>query len=174
MFLSRRRLVLIGTVTVIAGAIVLLPLILTITLPDLSAVEISITKIELKELLTENNNTAVLDIIFNIRNPTEKSLTTSKIDYELFVDGNSLGKYEKSYMDIPVNGRPQLLSDVDTNNRGTNISSVIEVPIVNNDQFIIDLRNNNQSLHNIDWEVDGNAIIESGFSSSPKIFNSTW
>jgi hypothetical protein len=46
MFLSRRRLVLIGTSAIVVGIIILLPLILTITLPDLNKVNITIQKIE--------------------------------------------------------------------------------------------------------------------------------
>lgn len=167
MFLSRRRLVLIGTVIVIVGVIVLLPLILTITLPDLGAVSIIIKKIELKEI-SDDNNTATLNVVFNIKNPTSQALTTSKIDYELVANGESLGEYSKSFIDIPVNGRPQLLSNTDTN-----ISSIIETPITDQ-AFRMNLIQNNQTMQNIDWSANGNAIIESGFSSAPKTFNATW
>jgi len=166
LFLSRRRLVLIGTVTVIVGVIVLLPLILTITLPDLSAVDIIVKKIELEDI--SEDNIATLKVIFNIKNPTNQALTTSKIDYELNANGESIGEYTKSYVDIPLNGRPQLLS-----NTNTNISSVIETPALD-EKIGLDLRNNNQSLQDIKWTINGNAIIESGFSSAPKIFNATW
>ena len=166
MFLSRRRLVLIGTVTVIIGVIVLLPLILTITLPDLSAVDIIVKNIELEDI--SEDNIATLKVVFNIKNPTNQALTTSKIDYELNANGESIGEYTKSYIDIPLNGRPQLLSNTDTN-----ISAVIETPVLD-EKIRLDLRNNNQSLQNIKWTINGNAIIESGFSSAPKIFNATW
>ncbi len=166
MFLSRRRLVLIGTVTVIVGVIVLLPLILTITLPDLSTVDITVKNIELEGI--SEDNIATLKVLFNIMNPTSQALTTSKIDYELNANGESIGEYTKSYVDIPLNGRPQLLSHTDKN-----ISSVIKTPVLN-EKMRSDLRNNNQSLQNIEWTINGNAIIESGFSSAPKIFNATW
>lgn len=167
MFLSRRRIVLIGTATAIVGIIVLLPLILTITLPDLGAISIIIKNIELKGV-SDDNNTATLNVVFNIKNPTSQALTTSKIDYELIANGKSLGEYSKEYIDIPVNGRPQLLSNTDTN-----ISSVIETPI-SDQTFRTELLQNNQSMQDIDWTINGNAIIESGFSSAPKIFNTTW
>jgi hypothetical protein len=166
LFLSRRRLVLIGTVTVIVGVIVLLPLILTITLPDLSAVNITVKNIELEDI--SEDNIATLKVVFNIKNPTSQALTTSKIDYQLDANGELIGNFTKSYIDIPLNGRPQLLSNTDTN-----ISSVIETPALD-EKIMSDIRNNNQSLQNIEWTVDGNAIIESGFSSAPKIFNATW
>jgi len=166
LFLSRRRLVLIGTVTVIVGVIVLLPLILTITLPDLSAVNITVKNIELEDL--SKDNIATLKVVFNIKNPTSQALTTSKIDYQLDANGELIGNFTKSYIDIPLNGRPQLLSNTDTN-----ISSEIETPALD-EKIMSDIRNNNQSLQNIEWTIDGNAIIESGFSSAPKIFNATW
>lgn len=167
MFLSRRRLVLIGTVIAIVGVIVLLPLILTITLPDLGAVSIIVKNIELKGI-SDDNNTATLNVVFNIMNPTSQALTTSKIDYELIANGKSLGEYSKSYIDIPVNGRPQLLSHTDTN-----ITSTIETPL--GDQTLrMNLIKNNQTMQDLDWAVNGNAIIESGFSSAPKNFNATW
>ncbi len=166
MFLSRRRLVLIGTATVIIGVIVLLPLILTITLPDLSAVDIIVKNIELEDI--SEDNIATLKVVFNIKNPTGQALTTSKIDYELNANGESIGEYTKSYIDIPLNGRPQLLSNTDSN-----ISAVIKTPVLD-EKIRSDFRNNNQSLQNIEWKINGNAIIESGFSSAPKIFNATW
>lgn len=166
MFLSRRRLVLIGTVTVIVGVIVLLPLILTITLPDLSGVNITVKNIELEDI--SEDNIATLKVVFNIKNPTSQALTTSKIDYQLDANGELVGNFTKSYIDIPLNGRPQLLSNTDTN-----ISSEIETPALD-EKIMSDIRNNNQSLQNIEWTIDGNAIIESGFSSAPKIFNATW
>jgi len=166
LFLSRRRLVLIGTVTVIVGVIVLLPLILTITLPDLSAVNITVKNIELEDI--SEDNIATLKVVFNIKNPTSQALTTSKIDYQLDANGELVGNFTKSYIDIPLNGRPQLLSNTDTN-----ISSEIETPALD-EKIMSDIRNNNQSLQNIEWTIDGNAIIESGFSSAPKIFNATW
>jgi len=166
LFLSRRRLVLIGTVTAIVGVIVLLPLILTITLPDLSAVNITVKNIELEDI--SEDNIATLKVVFNIKNPTSQALTTSKIDYQLDANGELIGNFTKSYIDIPLNGRPQLLSNTDTN-----ISSEIETPALD-EKIMSDIRNNNQSLQNIEWTIDGNAIIESGFSSAPKIFNATW
>ncbi len=166
MFLSKRRLVLIGTVAAIAVVIVLLPIILTITLPDLSSVDIGINKIEVKEP-SNKNNSAIIQLSFIIKNPTSQALTTSKIDYKLFANGNSLGDHTISYADIPVNGRPQILS-----HGNSSIPDSINVPI-SNEKFANDLKNNSQKVKNINWRVEGTAIIESGFSSAPKAFNAS-
>ncbi len=167
MFLSRRRMILIGITAIVIGTIILLPLILTVTLPDLSKLSITIEKIEF-EGIEEKNNMVILNVFLNVTNPTSQALTTSKIDYSLFVNGDSLGDYTNSYADIPLNGRPQFLA-----NRDSILQHEINVPIVD-EKLVTNLNNNNETLQNIDWEVQGSAIIESGFSSTIKNFNSSW
>ena len=54
MFLSRRRIILIGAITAVAITIILLPLILTITLPNLNSLTIDISKVE---AINDTNNT---------------------------------------------------------------------------------------------------------------------
>ena len=167
MFLSRRRLVLIGISAIVGGIIVLLPLILTITLPDLSKVSISIQKIDYQGII-DKNNTAILNVFFNIHNPTSQALTTSKIDFKLFANGISLGNHTIQYIDIPLNGRPQILA-----NRDSVVHEVINAPI--SDKNLVNvLKKNNETMQKIDWKAEGSAIIESGFSSSPKDFTSSW
>ena len=110
MFLSRRRIILIGVITAIAATIVLLPLILTITLPsDLNQLTISVSKVEAVNPDVANDTQRVqLNVYFNVYNPTRNVLTTSRLDYQLFADGKPLGQGILSYEDIPLNGRPQL------------------------------------------------------------------
>jgi hypothetical protein len=134
---------------------------------DLSKLSITIDKIEF-EGIEEKNNTAILNVSLNVTNPTSQALTTSKIDYRIFANGESLGDYTNSYADIPINGRPQFLA-----NRDSILQHEINVPLVEQ-RFVTDLNNNNKTLQNIDWEVQGSAIIESGFSSSIKNFTASW
>ena len=167
MFLSRRRLILVGTSAIVIGIIVLLPLILTITLPDLSKVNITLQKIEYNGII-EKNNTALLNVFFDITNPTSQALTTSQINFKLFANEKSLGDYVIQYVDIPLNGRPQILSNGDSI-----IHQVINAPI-SDKKIITELKNNNSTMKNIHWKAVGSAIIESGFSSAPKSFTSSW
>lgn len=167
MFLSSRRLILIGIIAIVVGIIVLLPLILTVTLPDLSKVNISIEKIDYQGNI-EKNNTALLNVFFNIYNPTSQALTTSKIDFDLFANGLSLGNHTIQYIDVPVNGRPQLLS-----NTNSVIHEVINAQVPNKSLFV-DLKNNNKTMQKINWKVEGTAIIESALSEAPKQFTSSW
>jgi hypothetical protein len=167
MFLSRRRLVLVGISAILIGIIVLLPLILTLTLPDLSKVNITLQKIEYNGII-EKNNSAMLNIFFDITNPTNQALTTSQIDFNLFANGKSLGDHVISYADIPLNGRPQIYSKGDSI-----IHQVINAQIPDKN-LITDLKKSNGTIKNIQWKAEGSAIIESGFSSAPKNFTSSW
>ena len=118
--------------------------------------------------MEEKNNTPILNVSLNVTNHTSQALTTSKIDYRIFANGESLGDYTNSYADIPINGRPQFLA-----NRDSILQHEINVPLVEQ-RFVTDLNNNNKTLQNIDWEVQGSAIIESGFSSTIKNFTASW
>src|SRR6185437_11253958 len=113
MFLSRRRLILFGISGIVIIVIVLLPLILTVTLPNLSGIKITLQKIEYNGVI-EKNNTAMLNVFFDITNPTSQALTTSQIDFKLYANGKSLGDHVIQYADIPLNGRPQIFANGDS------------------------------------------------------------
>jgi hypothetical protein len=169
MFLSRRRIILIGVITAIAATIVLLPLILTITLPsDLNQLTISVSKVEAVNPDVANDTQRVqLNVYFNVYNPTRNVLTTSRLDYQLFADGKPLGQGILSYEDIPLNGRPQLYY-----HSNTTLKSLFE-PTYSNDNILLlnKMLSNPDIVKQIKWRVEGEAQIESGFSSTPKQFN---
>jgi predicted extracellular nuclease len=154
----------------IALAIILLPLILTITLPpNLNSVTISLSKVEVINNITNNttNEIVPLNVFFDVHNPTDKTLTTSRIDYELFANGNSLGQGTLSYEDIPVNGRPQLLS-----NSTTMLQSVFQLTNSSSNMVIFNkLVQGPDVSKKMKWRANGTAQIESGFSSSTKQFS---
>ena len=159
MFLSRRRIVLIAVIAAVAITIVLLPLILTITLPaNLNTVSVALAKVE---VVNVTNGLINLNVFFSIHNPTEKTLTTSGIDYQLFANNTLLGQGSVSYADVPVNGRPQLLS-----NTTTTIQSQFQVVNSHPNSQIFKVVQNTAALEHIKWKVEGVAELESGFSSS--------
>jgi LEA14-like dessication related protein len=164
MFLSRRRIVLILVIAAVAGAIILLPLILTATLPaDLNTLAIRLSKVE---VVNSTNEDISLNVIFSIHNPTQKSLTTSKIEYQLYANNKSLGQGMLSFEDIPVNGRPQLLS-----NSTTQLKSQFEISRSAANEDIFKLIQKPLMARNIHWAIQGTALIESGLSSSPLQFS---
>jgi|GraSoiStandDraft_46_1057282.scaffolds.fasta_scaffold16539_3 hypothetical protein len=169
MFLSRRRIILIGVITAIAATIVLLPLILTITLPsDLNQLTISVSKVEAVNPDVANDTQRVqLNVYFNVYNPTRNVLTTSRLDYQLFADGKPLGQGILSYEDIPLNGRPQLYY-----HSNTTLKSLFEPTYSNANILLLNkMLSNPDIVKQIKWRVEGEAQIESGFSSTPKQFN---
>jgi hypothetical protein len=164
MFLTRRRAVLIGVAAAIAAAIILTPLILTLTLPpDINAVTIDLDKVEISPE-EETANLLTLNVFFKVANPTDKTLTTSKIEYTLFANGESLGTGLIDYVDIPVHGRPQLLSGGEP----ATIMSKFEIP--RNDPSLTQINIGNLSSSDINWEAEGIADIESGFVTTPLAF----
>ncbi len=166
MFLSRRRIILIIAIAAILSAIVLLPLILaTFSAPDINSITIELSKIEVKNI-TNDNKSIPLDLFFNIHNPTDKAVTTSKIEYNLIADGKPLGQGVLSYEDIPLNGRPQLLPGLTTT-----LQSTFELNQSNLNSDIFRVIKNAETTKQIKWKVEGVAQIESAFSFSPKQFS---
>jgi LEA14-like dessication related protein len=165
MFLSRRRIILVGAIAAITIAIILLPLILaTVSAPDINSITIELSKVEVGDIA--NDNIIPLNIFFNIHNPTDKAMTTSKIDYNLIADGESLGQGVLSYEDIPLNGRPQLSPGLTTT-----LKSTFELNQSNINSDIFRVIKNAQATEQIKWKVEGVAQIESAFSFSPKQFS---
>ena len=165
MFLSRRRIILVGAIAAITIAIILLPLILaTVSAPDINSITIELSKVEVGDIT--NDNTIPLNVFFNIHNPTDKAMTTSKIDYNLIADDQSLGQGVLSYEDIPLNGRPQLSPGLTTT-----LKSTFELNQSDTNSDIFRVIKNAQATGQIKWKVEGVAQIESAFSFSPKQFS---
>ena len=165
MFLSRRRIILVGAIAAIAIAIILLPAILaTVSAPDINSITIELSKVEVADIT--NDKTIPLNLFFNIHNPTDKAMTTSKIDYNLIADGESLGQGVLSYEDIPLNGRPQLSPGLTTT-----LKSTFELNQSDTNSDIFRVIKNAQATEQIKWKVEGVAQIESAFSFSPKQFS---
>jgi hypothetical protein len=105
-----------------------------------------------------------LQVTFTLVNNNEVALTTSKIEYELFADGTTVGTDILSYEDIPVNGRPALFSGS---------------PVPLRDFFVLKYSDDEAALFNtiltnstqLNWRVTGSAIIESGTIFVPKEFS---
>jgi len=72
--------------------------------PKLQQVEIDMGTVK---LVSENSleGKAKLDVGFVIKNPSDKTFTVSRIDYELFANGVSVGKGQYSTEDVAMPGR---------------------------------------------------------------------
>lgn len=128
------------------------------------SVRINIQGINVKSV-DFNNNTMTLTINFGITNNTDKIITLSKIDYEVIVDGVTLGKNFLSYEDISLVGRPPVFS-----RQTTTVSS----------DFTFNYSSNIDSSWNklirgdvdsIEWNIKGTADIETAWSIVPIQFD---
>ena len=164
MIIGPRRIALIGAIAAVVLTIVFYPL-LVATPFDLSDITIELTRVVLAQG-GEGEQSLDMRVSLNITNTSDFTLTTSKIEYELFADGVSVGSDTLSYEDVPVNGRPALFSN--------------QPPITLTDPFTLQYSDDRAELFNkilnnsgdIRWSITGTASIESGTSFQEKTFSS--
>ena len=70
----------------------------------LEQVEIRLAGVELIDV-NDLTNQAKFDVIFNIKNPSEKTFTVAVIGYQIYGDGKELGSGQYSVVDIALPGR---------------------------------------------------------------------
>lgn len=161
MILGPRRLALIAAIAAVALAIIFYPLIVFDPI-DVEKVTIDLTRVVLDEE-TSSDQELNLRLTLLLTNNNTMTLTTSKIDYELFADGQPVGAETLSYEDVPVNGRPALFPDS-------------RVPLT--DTFVLEYKDDNADIYSkvqdnstqIDWSMRGTAVIESGTTQVTKDF----
>ena len=161
MIIGPRRIALIAAIVAVAATIILLPLIFARTAPNLEEVQVSVSRVTIAQADEQNTQ---LNVVFTLHNPTAQTATTSKIEYELFADGVSLGTDTISYEDIPPNGRPPLFQ-----NGTINIT----------DPFSLDYSDSIAGIYSkvqdspsdVRWRVDGTARIESTLTFVDKQFS---
>ncbi len=168
MFLSKRRIVLFGVIGVLVITIIFLPRIqYFINAPDVNAIDFKLSSVDITNPSNNTNNIELL-LRFDVSNPSEKTATTSKVEYDLFGDNEFLGHGVLSYEDIPLNGRPQFSPGQTT----TLKSPIVLQPSDTNIDIIEKLINNqSDSINDIRWNVNGSSQIESAFVIVQKDFN---
>lgn len=168
MFLSKRKIVLFGVIGALAITIILLPRIqYFVNAPDVDVIDFNLAAVDISNL-SNNTNNIELSLLFDVYNPSDKSATTSKVEYDLFGDDELLGHGVLSYEDIPLNGRPQLTPGQTT----TLKSSIILQPSDTNMDIIENLINNpSDSINSTRWNVNGSSQIESAFVIIQKDFS---
>jgi hypothetical protein len=162
LILGPRRIALIGAIAAVALTIIFYPLIV-FTPFDPERVFINLSRVELTSG-SEGEQSLNLRVAFNINNMNDITLTTSRIEYELFADGASIGTDTLSYEDVPLNGRPPLFPSR---------------PITVTDTFRLDYSDQRAELFDrvlnssdqINWRVSGTATVESGTTLLQKTFS---
>jgi len=128
---------------------------------DLEQIEIKLTSVELKDINTIDNQ-AKFDVTFLVKNPSDKSLTVSVIDYQLFGDGELLGSGIYSTADIALPGRAIFYSGA-------------EIPLKN--MFLLNKSEQNSELFEkainekiTNFNAEGKIITQTSWSESEKDF----
>lgn len=164
MFIGPRRAVLIGAIAAVALTIILIPLIFNITAPKFDLIEVRLSNVTISSV--EDGRMKLLPV-FTIANPTDQTITTSKIEYELFADGTSLGTKVLSFEDVPLNGRPAIFSQ-----GSVNIKQHLGDPFVVDESAHPDvfakIRDNSAGVK---WKATGTASIDSTLVQNERPFS---
>jgi hypothetical protein len=156
-----RRAILIGAIVAVAATIILVPVIFTINAPNFDRIEVRLSNVTIVDSTAQSMD---IKTIFTISNPTDVTVTTSKVDYELFADGISIGAYTLSYEDVPLNGRPAIFSQ-----QSVPISHSFTLKY---DDKISDIFNKiKDNPGAIKWRASGTAQIESTLTIASRDFN---
>ena len=164
MYLNKGRLIILACFAGLGAMMLFFYLYANSFQDDLGKVTISVDSIK---VLDENklNKRAHLDVRFNFQNPTSITLTVSTINYELFVNGKSLGQGHLSTEDIPEAGRPILFAK-----DNATIPNTFE--LVSTDGIAKEYSDitNNQPVK---YEIKGQATIQSFLTAISKDFDTT-
>ncbi len=167
MIIGPRRAILIGAIAAIALAIILIPLIFSFTAPDFTQVRVSLSAIS---VASADDDMIQLRPVITIENPTDQTMTTSRIEYELFADGTPLGLHTVSFEDIPLNGRPAIFA-----------GESVAIPPLTGQLYEVEFDEEATDLYakiraspgSVQWRAEGNVVLESTLVQQPISFDST-
>ncbi len=154
MIIGPRRAILIGAIAAVALTIILLPLIFTIGQPDLNLVQVRLADVVVSDADEQEMG---MRVVFTIENPTDQTVTTSRIDYELLANGMSVTTRTISFEDIPLNGRPAIFG-----------GQSVDIP----ENFVLAFEDDNAEVYNmilenpdgITWSATGTSQVESSLT----------
>jgi LEA14-like dessication related protein len=147
----------------VAGAIIALPYISSLTATGLDRVTIELSNVEFVPA-SDDQKASQIDIVFHLTNPTDKTVSTSKIEYNLTADNMQLGDSILSFEDIPPNGRPTILPQ-----QSIDLTSSFQITPSQSTQAIFNRIANSPS--DINWKVQGEARVESAITLHDKQFS---
>lgn len=167
MIIGPRRAILIGAIVAIAIAIIMIPLIFSFTAPNFNEVDVSLTEVT---VTSAEDDLIQLRPVITISNPTDQTITTSRIEYELFADGTPLGLHTVSFEDIPLNGRPAIFG-----------GESVAIPPLTGQLYELEYDDNIAELYakirdnpeSVQWRASGNVVLESTLVQQPIEFDST-
>ena len=128
---------------------------------ELDQIEIQLTNVELLDVNTVNNQ-AKFEITFLVKNPSDKTLTVSQIDFQLYGDGKLLGSGLYSTADIALPGRALFYSGAEIPLKNTFVLTKSEV----DSETYEDATNERITS----FSAEGNIITQTSWSEADKDF----
>ncbi|MGY5143508.1 MAG: hypothetical protein ACW9XH_03410 [Candidatus Nitrosopumilus sp. bin_32a] len=132
---------------------------------DLDLIEIELTSVKLLEVNTVNNQ-AKFEVTFLVKNPSDKTLTVSLIDYQLYGDGKLLGSGLYSTVDIALPGRALFHSGAEIPLKNIFVLSKSEV----NSEIYEDVINERITS----FAAEGNITTQTSWSEADKDFKTSY
>jgi len=131
---------------------------------QLEQVEIRLSSVEVKDV-NSIENSAKLEIVFLVKNPSEKTFTVPVIGYQLYADDQLLGSGQYSTEDIAMPGRAVFYPDSEIPLKNTFVLIKSEL---NSEtyQAVLDGRINSFSAEGIITTETSWSLIEKEFKSS--------
>ncbi|MCV0430839.1 MAG: hypothetical protein K5781_04580 [Nitrosopumilus sp.] len=128
---------------------------------ELDQIEIELTNVELTDVNNVNDQ-AKFEVTFLVKNPSDKTLTVSQIDFQLYADNKLLGSGLYSTADIALPGRALFYSGAEIPLKNTFILSKSEI----NSEIYEDAINERFSS----FSAEGTIITQTSWSESEKDF----
>lgn len=128
---------------------------------ELALIEIELTNVELLDVNTVDNQ-AKFEVTFLVTNPSDKTLTVSQIDFQLYGDGKLLGSGLYSTADIALPGRALFISGAEIPLKNTFVLSKSEV----DSEIYEDVTNERITS----FSAEGNIITQTSWSEAEKDF----
>lgn len=128
---------------------------------ELALIEIELTNVELLDVNTVDNQ-AKFEVTFLVTNPSDKTLTVSQIDFQLYGDEKLLGSGLYSTADIALPGRALFYSGAEIPLKNIFVFSKSEI----NSEIYEDAINERI----INFSAEGNIITQTTWSETDKNF----
>ncbi|MGH9933726.1 MAG: hypothetical protein ACRD3Z_01275 [Nitrososphaerales archaeon] len=168
MILSRGKIVVIAIfVAIVAGLAGLIAFTNQETKEVEGKIGVVLENVKMKSV-DEQTKVMTLQVDFAITNNHDRTLTISKIDYELFANEKSVGKGFLSYESAPLVGRPPLFPDT-----STTLPSDFKLNYSEDVSDVWNLLAASPENDSIAWKAKGTAEIESALDFIPVEFESS-
>jgi LEA14-like dessication related protein len=136
----------------------------SLDIPELEKVQLDLASVNVIEVNSIDNR-ATLEVIFLVTNPSQKTVTISNINYELFANGKAVGNGEYSTEDIALPGRALVYPGgvVEL----TSVFNLVHTDQIADEYFAI------TNEEQVSYFTKGNISVESAWSIVEKEFESS-